>query len=424
MLYVTGDPMRPFLGWLLGCTLMAQPAQVLRIGHLLDVKAGRWMQDQALRLEGGRIIALGPWQPADPAPDVDLRTSWVIPGLMDAHTHLFLQGNADAAAYEAQILKESVPTRTLRAAVAARAALRQGFTTLRDLGTEGAGHADTDLKRAIASGLVPGPRLQVADLAFSATGAYPVLSPAWELQLPVGVQSVDGVDAIRKGVREQVRFGADWIKVYIDRGQRLGTDGRLHSTLNFTPEELAAFISEARRQGKRTAAHAHGWEGIDAALTAGFDSLEHGSGFDEGLLKRAAAQGTVWCPTLAAMEFVAPTRGGVYTKELPERLHRAFALGVKLGVRIVNGSDAGAFPWDRPLTRELELMAAHGMTNLQALQAATIRAAEALGLASELGALEPGRRADFVVLTADPLADLQALRRVQRVYKDGLPQPE
>ncbi len=416
--------MRLILGWLLGCALVAQPPTVIRIGHLLEARSGRWLQDQALRIEGGRVVAVAPWGATDPAPTVDLREAWVIPGLIDAHTHLFLQGNADAAAYEAQILKESVPTRTLRAAAAARAALRQGFTTLRDLGTEGAGHADTDLKRAIEKGVVPGPRLQVADLAFSATGAYPVLSPAWELSLPIGVQTVDGVDAIRKGVREQVRYGADWIKVYVDRGQRLGTDGRLHSTPNFTPEELAAFISEARRQGKRTAAHAHGWEGIDAALSAGFDSIEHGSGFDEALLKRAAAQGTVWCPTLAAMEFVAPTRGGVYTQELPERLHRAFALGVKLGVRIVNGSDAGAFPWDRPLARELELMATHGMTNLQALQAATIRAAEALGLASELGALEPGRRADFVVLPADPLADLQALRRIQRVYKDGLPQPE
>jgi imidazolonepropionase-like amidohydrolase len=416
--------MRLVLGWLLGCALVAQSPTVVRIGHLLEVRSGRWLQDQALRIEGGQVVAVAPWKASDPAPTVDLRDAWVIPGLMDAHTHLFLQGNADAAAYEAQILKESVPTRTLRAAAAARAALRQGFTTLRDLGTEGAGHADTDLKRAIAQGVVPGPRLQVADLAFSATGAYPVLSPAWELNLPIGVQSVDGVDAIRKGVREQVRFGADWIKVYVDRGQRLGPDGRLHSTPNFTPEELAAFVSEARRQGKRTAAHAHGWEGIDAALTAGFDSIEHGSGFDEGLLKRAFAQGTVWCPTLAAMEFVAPTRGGVYTKELPERLHRAFALGVRLGVRIVNGSDAGAFPWDRPLARELELMAAHGMTNLQALQAATLRAAEALGMGSELGALEPGRRADFVALDADPLADLQALRRIRRVYKDGVPQPE
>ncbi|HJW33602.1 MAG TPA: amidohydrolase family protein [Holophagaceae bacterium] len=405
--------------WMCGL-LSAQSPQLVRVGHLLDTRRGTWLADQALRLRtDGRVESLRPWSATEGAPDLDLSTRWVIPGLIDAHTHLFLQGNANAAAYEGQILKESVPTRTLRAAAAARTALHQGFTTLRDLGTEGAGHADSDLKRAIAAGVVPGPRLQVADLAFSATGTYPVLSPAWELQLPSGVQVVDGVAEIRKGVREQVRYGADWIKVYMDHGQRLGPDGRLRSSLNYSAEELAAFISEAKRLGKRTSAHAHGWDGIDAALTAGFDSIEHGSGFDEALLKRAVAQGTAWCPTLAAMEFVAPTRGGVYTRELPERLNRAFALGVKLGVRIVNGSDAGAFPWDRPLARELELMAAHGMTPMQALQAATIRAAELLSLEAEVGSLEPGRWADIVALSADPTKDLSALREVPLVLKGG-----
>lgn len=404
-----------------GC-LSALPPRLLRIGHLLEVRRGTWLTDQALVLRpDGRIEALRPWRADEGTPDLDLSNRWVIPGLIDAHTHLFLQGNANSAAYEAQILKESVPARTLRASAAAAAALRQGFTTLRDLGTEGAGHADSDLKRAIKAQVVPGPRLQVADLAFSATGTYPVLSPAWELHLPSGVQVVDGVAEIRKGVREQVRFGADWIKVYVDHGQRLGPDGRLRSALNFSSEELAAFVAEAKRLGKRTAAHAHGWDGIEAALTAGFDSIEHGSGFDEPLLKRAVAQDTAWCPTLAAMEFVAPTRGGVYTKELPERLDRAFALGVKLGVRIVNGSDAGAFPWDRPLARELELMATHGMTPLQAIQAATIRAAELLGLESEVGCLEPGRWADLVALAAEPTRDLTPLRSPLQVLKAGTP---
>lgn len=403
---------------LLACAgLAAQSVSLVRAGRLLDVRTGKLLEDRALRIAEGRIVAVEPWKGG--TPDLDLSANTVIPGLIDAHVHLFLQGNEDAAAYERQILKESVPFRTLRAAAAAERALAQGFTTLLDLGTEGAGHADTDLKRAIERSIVPGPRLQVADLAFSATGTYPVLSPAWELALPSGVQVVDGPEAIRRGVREQVRFGADWIKVYVDRGQRLGPDGRLRSQLNFSPEELAAFIAEAKRQGRRTAAHAHGWDGIDAALTAGFDSIEHGSGFDEGLLRRAAAQGTAWCPTLAAMEYVAPTRGGVYTKELPARLRRAFALGLKLGVKLVNGSDAGAFPWDRRLARELELMAEAGMTNLQALQAATLRAAELLGMDAEVGSLEPGRLADLVALDGDPLRDLGALRRVACVVKGG-----
>lgn len=401
------------------CTLLpAQALHLVRAGRLLDVRTGKLLQDQAIRIgDDGRIASVGPWLGG--APDLDLSDSVVLPGLVDAHVHFFLQGNEDGAAYEKQILKESIPYRTLRAAAAAKRALDQGFTSCRDLGTEGALHADGDLKKAIASGLMPGPRIQSADQAFSATGTYPVLSAAWELPMPSGVQVVDGPDEIRKGVRDQVRHGADWVKVYVDRGQRLGPDGKLHSQTNFSAEELAAFVAEARRLGKPTAAHAHGWEGIDAALKAGFDSIEHGSAFDEPLLRRAVAQGTFWCPTLSAMEYVGPTRGGVY-KELLPKVEAAVALGHRLGVKLVNGSDAGAFPWDHPLSRELELMAASGLSPLEAIQAATLRAAELLRLEGQVGTLEAGAWADLIALEGDPTKDLGALRKVSCVVKGGV----
>jgi imidazolonepropionase-like amidohydrolase len=290
---------------------------------------------------------------------------------------------------------------------------------MRDLGTEGAGHADGDLKKAIDAGIVPGPRLQVADLAFSSTGTYPLQGFAWELAVPSGVQVVDGVEAIRKGVREQVRYGADWIKVYLDRGYWIAEDGRLRSKLNFSAEELRAFVTEAKRLGRPTSTHASGWDGIDAALAAGFDSIEHGYGFDEGLMDRAIRQGTWWCPTMYTIVYVNEGRGGAY-RRMPEILFKAFRRAVEKGVKIACGSDAGAFPWSEPLWKELDQYAKHGMTRLQALQSATLRAAELMGMEKDLGSLEPGKLADLVAVDGHPLEDLAALGKVAVVVKGGV----
>jgi imidazolonepropionase-like amidohydrolase len=411
---------------LLACGLLAaQPAsaKLIHAGHLLDVRTGVMRADQGLLVKGDRIAAMGPYaQVAAQAPPgaerIDLSDRTVLPGLIDAHTHVFLQEDATAAQYDEQLLKESIPYRTLRAAAAARTALWNGFTALRDLETEGAMYADVDLKTAIERAVVPGPRLFVATRAFSATGTYPLLGYSWELQVPKGVQVVDGVEEIRKGVREQVSRGADWIKVYADRGYSLGEDGRLRSKLNFTAEELKAFVDEAHRLGRPCAAHANGWDGIDAALRAGFDSIEHGSGFDEGLLDRAVQQGTWWCPTLYAMVSVAPARGGIWPS-LPERQARILKLALKKGVRIANGSDVGAFAWTENQAKELELLVKDGMTPLQAIQAATLAAAQLLRADRDLGSLEAGRYADLVALKEDPLADITALQRIEVVMKGG-----
>ena len=416
------------LGLLLTSILSAQaPAlafKLIRVGRLISTSDGQVRSDMGILVKGERIQAVASFDtvaakaPKD-AEFIDLAQATVLPGLIDAHTHVLLQGDITAEEYDVQLLKESIPYRTLRASAACRVALLEGFTTIRDLETEGAMYADVDLKRAIQNGVIPGPRMFVATRAFSATGMYPLSGYSWELKVPEGVQIVDGVDAIRKAVREQVKFGADWIKVYVDRGYFLAPDGRLRSKLNFTPEELKAFAEEAHRLGKQTAAHAMAWDGIDAALTAGFDTIEHGSGFTEDLMDRALRQGTWWCPTMYVGVWVAEGRGGIW-KQLPAILGKAVRRGVEKGMAIANGSDAGGYAWTENPAKELALLAANGMTPMQAIQAATSRAAKLLGQGGNLGELKEGAYADIIAVQEDPLKDITVLQRVSFVMKGGV----
>lgn len=430
--------MRPLL---LACSLLAPgpaapfapalPAQspvpsrtVIRAGRLIDGLADAPRRDQGILVENGRITAVGPWAQvssrAAGAEAIDLSSLTVLSGLIDAHTHILLQGDITAAEYDDQVLKESTPYRTIRATVAARRALDQGFTALRDLETEGAMYADVDVKAAIERGIIPGPRLFVATRAFSATGMYPLLGYSWELQMPTGVQIVDGPDEIRKAVREQVKYGADWIKVYVDRRYYLGDDGRLRSWVNFTDEELAAFTAEAHRLGRKAAAHAVAWDGIDAALRNGFDTIEHGQGLTPDLMDRMLKQKVYWCPTIYVGQYVAQGRGGVWPK-MVELERKAFGQALKAGLApyIANGSDAGGYAWDQPLVRELGLLVEYGMTPLQAIKAATTTAARLLGQDAQLGAVAPGRHADLIAVPGDPLADIAALGQVRWVMKGG-----
>ena len=415
--------MRPLLLLFLTALGLSAQTSLVHAGRLLELRTGQLRLDQGLLIQEGRIATTGTWaQVSAAAPKgvavLDLSDQVVLPGLIEAHTHVLLQGNRFSQDYADQILKESIPYRTLRAAAAARAGLNWGFTAMRDLGTEGAGYADVDLKKAIEAGIVPGPRLFVAGRAFSATGTYPLQNYAWELDLPSGVRVVDGVEAIRVAVRDEVRRGADWIKVYVDRGTSLGADGRLRSMTNYRPEELKAFVEEAHRLGKRTSAHVKGWDGIDAALSAGFDTLEHADGFTDDLFDRAIKQGTFWCPTLYAGLWVAEGRGPLGRKST-EMLAVAFRRGLAKGVKIALGSDIGAFPWTENPAKELALMVQDGMTPLQALQAATLVGAELLGQ-PDLGHLGVGARADLVALAEDPLKDITALQRLRTVVKGGV----
>ena len=404
------------------------PTQVVLIkaGRLIDVRAGRVVENQAILIEGERIKAVGPLVELERnAPSsarvIDLSRATLLPGLADCHTHILLQGDITAADYDEQLLKESIPYRTIRATVAARIAVLNGFTAMRDLETEGAMYADVDVKNAINRRVVPGPRMFVATRAFSATGMYPLQGYSWELKVPDGVQIVDGADNIRRAVREQVKYGADWIKFYADR-RYFVKDGALHSWVNFTDEEMKAMVDEAHRLGRRVAAHAMGREGIEASLKVGVDSIEHGYGLDEELIDRMVRQGTYWCPTIYVGVYVAEGRaaaGAPIWLTMRDLEAKVFPVALRKGVKIAYGTDAGGYAWTENQAKEFAYMVRYGMTTMQAIQSATVVAADLLERPNDLGAIEAGKFADIIAVSGDPLKDITELERVRFVMKGG-----
>ncbi len=404
------------------------PTQVVLIkaGQLIDVRAGRVVENQGIIVEGERIKTVGPLVGVErnaptSARVIDLSRATLLPGLADCHTHILLQGDITAADYDEQLLKESIPYRTIRATVAARFALLNGFTAMRDLETEGAMYADVDVKNAINRRVVPGPRMFVATRAISATGMYPLQGYSWGLRMPEGVQIVDGADNIRRAVREQVKYGADWIKFYADR-RYFVKDGALHSWVNFTDEEMKAMVDEAHRLGRRVAAHAMGREGIEASLKVGVDSIEHGFGLDEEMMDRMVRQGTYWCPTIYVGVYVAEGRaaaGAPIWLTMRDLQAKAFPVAVRKGVKIAYGTDAGGYAWTENQAKEFAYMVRYGMTPLQAIQSATIVAADLLERPHDLGAIEVGKFADIIAVSGEPLRDITELERVRFVMKGG-----
>ncbi len=399
---------------------------LLKAGRLIDVRAGRVVENQGILIEGERIKAVGPLAEIEKSAPrsarvIDLSRATVLPGLADCHTHILLQGDITAADYDEQLLKESIPYRTIRASVAARTGLMNGFTAMRDLETEGAMYADVDIKQAINRGVIPGPRMFVATRAFSATGMYPLQGYSWELRMPEGVQIVDGPDNIRRAVREQVKYGADWIKFYADRRYFI-KDGALHSWVNFTEDEMKAMVDEAHRLGRRVAAHAMGREGIESSLKAGVDSIEHSYGLDDELMDRMVRQGTYWCPTIYVGVYVAEGRaaaGAPIWLAMRDLEAKAFGLALRKGVKIAYGTDAGGYAWTENQAKEFAYMVRYGMTPMQAIQSATIAAANLLERPDDLGAVEPGKYADIIAVAGDPLRDITELERVRFVMKGG-----
>jgi imidazolonepropionase-like amidohydrolase len=411
-----------------GATRQALPPLLLKVGRLIDGVSATPKDNQAILVVDGRIRGIGaPAALEKDAPAgtkiIDLGSATALPGLIDAHTHVLLQGDITAAEYDAQLLKESIPYRAIRATVAARTALMNGFTAIRDLETEGAMYADVDVKMAIERGVIPGPRMFVSTRAFAPTGMYPLSGYSWELKMPDGVQIADGPDALRKAVREQVKYGADWIKFYADRRYYLpperGCKHLLCSWVNFTDEEAKAIVDEAHRLGKRVAAHAIGWDGIDAALRAGADTIEHGDGLDDGLIDRMVQKKVYWCPTMYVGAYVAEGRGGVWPK-MVELERDAFKKAVKKGLLIAYGTDAGGYAWTENQAKELGMMVRYGMSPMAAIQSATVVAAQLLDQRRDLGSIEPGRFADIVAVAGDPLKDISELERVTFVMKGGV----
>jgi imidazolonepropionase-like amidohydrolase len=393
----------------------------IRAGRLIDGKSDAPLANALIVIEGEEIVSVsaGGTPPAG-LEVIDLSNATVLPGLVDTHTHVLLNGDITSEDYDAQLLKESVPYRAILSARNARIALDHGFTTMRDLETEGAMYADVDIKKAIANGEVPGPRMQVATRAMTPTGMYPMLGYSWELQVPKGVQYVDGVEGARKAVREQVMYGADWIKYYSDRRYHFEADGVLHSMVNFTDEEAKAIVDETHRLGKKVAAHAIGSDGIAAALRAGVDSIEHGDGLTDALIDEVVRKGVYWVPTITVGAYVAPGRGGNWTKMVDlEKV--AFQKALKKKVKIALGTDAGGFDWkELNQAKEFSYYVNYGMTPMQAIRSGTVVPAELLGWSDKMGTIEAGKWADLVAVSGDPLKDTTELERVKFVMKAGV----
>ena len=408
---------------LISISTYAQKIVAIKCGKLLDTKNGIVLNNQLIYVKGKNII--GTAGNSKPDTTIDLSNYFVMPGLIDCHTHVLLQGDISSEDYNVQILKESIPYRTIRAVKSCNQALMNGFTTIRDLGTEGAGFADVDLKKAIENNEMAGPRMLVSTLAINTTGHYPIKATeySWEIKMPKGLQEITGADEGRRAVRQQIEGGADWIKIYADRGYYRLEDGSYRSLPNFTTDEIQAIADETIRSKKRLAAHAMTPDGIIAAINAGATTIEHGSGMNEECMKLMATKGIFWCPTLFVNEYVAEGRaklGSPINLYFQQSIESIFKKAISTGVKLAYGTDIGGYDWKLPQAKDFEYFVKWGLDPIKAMQTATITAAELLNMKGKIGEITPGAYADIIALQADPTKDIKSLQNINWVMKDGV----
>jgi len=406
----------------------AQAPQItaIRAGRLFDSKSGKVIEGQIILVEEDKITTVGPADRVQIPPGaqvIDLSKATVLPGLIDGHTHVFgfgLDGIKSAGPPFASPINDTREYRTLLALANAQKDLRAGFTTLRDLMSHGGGYADVDIKRAINRGYFSGPRMQVSTMGLVATGEGILGSP--EVSLPRNYQTVDGPWAARQAVREQIHYGADWIKFHSTADYEFESDGALRSDPTFTKEEVDAIVDEAHRHGKKAACHAFGGEGLRNCVEAGVDTVEHAIELDEAtadLMKKKGIYLELTAYHYSLSDYTArdaKSTGGKYS--LQAMREKSGRLAISRGVKISFGSGVGPFPHGTQAA-EFNYLVKYGMSPAQAIQAATTVAAEMMGWQDRIGSLEKGKFADVIAVAGDPLSDITELERVKFVMKGG-----